>query len=239
MTGISAAQPKGSVTDIIRDGLTGAPQSYSQGGTQSSGTITFANIQTAGETITLNGIWVEYTAAASDATAAGTEADPLLVQIKASLELSLDETTIVLNDAGAPAAISVATYTNSATVLTITYDSNTTTGNTYTLVSSGDTVSAATLTGGQNTPDLLGDSENQTISLTQAGDQDFTIGSGSPFQRRTIALELKSGAGNAVISIAAFTDGSTVTLDTKNDYVQLQWIVDAWKVVGTSVSTIA
>lgn len=224
----------------IRSGVTGEAQSISQGGTQASGTITFADNPTATDTITLNGIYAEFTAAASDATAAGTVGDPLLINIKASTDLTLDEMLVVLNDAGAPAAAALATYTeDGATILTATYDTNGTVGNAFTLAASADTVSGATLTGGQDTGVIFLTTENNDISLTQSVDQDFTLADGVPSQRKTIALSLKSGAGNAVITPTNFTDGTTITLDTVNDYAELQFVVDAWKIVGVQVATVA
>ena len=223
----------------IAKGCTGFPSNLPEGGTQASGTVTFADNPTASDTLTLNGVYVEFTASPSDATTAGTVGDPLLINIKVSLDLTLDEMISILNNGSAPAAIQVATYTeNGATVLTITYDTNTYDGNLYTLVSSADTVSAATLEGGQGTGYISLTTENNEITLSQATDQDFILADGVAFQHKTIVLTAK-GAGSAVITPDNFTDGTTITLDTVNDYVKLEFIVDAWKVVGTSVATIA
>lgn len=222
----------------LRAGVGGKPITYTKGGEYASGSITFANNPTAADTITLNGIYVEFTSSSSDETAAGTEADPVLVNIKASLALTLDELVIVTN-AAAHDELIVATYSEDGTdTFNITYDTLTADGNDYTLAASADTVSAATLTGGQAAVAISLNSENITIALTDTNHQYFTLADGVPFQKKTIAMSAK-GTGNAVITPSNFTDGSTITLDTARDYVVLQFIVDKWKVVGTSVATIA
>jgi hypothetical protein len=227
-------------TVVIRAGKKGQPQTLVQGGAQATGAIDYATtLQVEGDTDVLNGVYVKYTAAASAPTATGTALDPILINIKVSVTLTLDEAATVLNNAGAPAAISVATYSNvGGTDLAISYDTNTVVGNTYTVVAAVGTPDAATLLGGQDTPTISLTTDSTDIALTQAGDQDFTLPSGVPFQQKVITMSAK-GAGNAVISVTSFTDGSTVTLDTANDYVVLTFIVDAWKVTGTSVATIA
>ena len=235
---ITEAQAKGSIPDILRDGVTGQPKLYTRGGDFALGDVTFGQIQVQDETITLDGIYVSFTSAASDGAAAGTALDPLLVNIKGSLDLTLDELVIVLQ-ATANATIAVATYAKSGTtILTIAYDTVGYAANAYTLAASIGTVSAATLEGGQDTPDLLGDSENVQINMDQSTDQAFSISDGREFQRRTILLAAK-GSANAVITPANFTDGTTITLDTALDYAQLQFLGGAWKVVGTQVATVA
>lgn len=223
----------------IRSGAGGEPKSFTQGGVLALGDITFADNPTAADTITLNGIYVEFTASASDETADGTAIDPILVNIKASLDLTLDELVIV-TQAAAHAALIVATYTKSGTtILVITYDTYGTAGNAYTLAASADTPSAATLEGGQEMGIIPLDTEHVTLSLTQDVDQYFTLADGVPFQRKTIAVALLSGSGNAVVTPANFTDGTTMTFDAVNEYAELQFIVDAWKVVGTDINTVA
>ena len=106
---------------------------------QATGTITFADNPTADvDSITLNGIPWTFTTAASGTTN---------TQVKASLALTLTELAANLQ-ASANASLTVATYTENGTVLTITYDAEGTNGNAYTLVASSDTVSGATLAGG-------------------------------------------------------------------------------------------
>jgi hypothetical protein len=222
----------------VLSGVGGAPKQYVKGGEYAYGTITFADDPTATDTITLNGSWIEFSASATDFGTAGTEADPYILQVTGTLATTLTNLATALNGS-ADTNLSVATYDGSSgTYLAITYDTLTTDGNAYTLVSSADTVSGATLTGGQAAEAITLDNEHIDVALTDTRDQYFTLASGKPFQRKTIAMSAK-GTGNAIITPAAFTDGTTITLDTANDYVELQFIVDAWKVVGTSVATIA
>lgn len=220
----------------IRAGRTGSPETLTNGGTQATGGVTYALIQVEGDTVTLNGIYAKYTAAASDATKAGTALDPLLINIKASLTLTLDEAAIVLN-AATHAELIVATYSNvGGLVLTVTYDTNTTTGNSYTLAASaGGTVSAATLTGGQDTVAVSLSTENTNLSLTQAVDQDLTLADGEEFQNKCILMITKSGAGNAVLTPANLAGGTTITYDTDKDYSILKFMDGEWyQVAGTA-----
>lgn len=238
MTDYISPYTQSKTSKAIRAGVTGKPQSLTKGGEYSYGTITFANDPTATDTITLNGSWVEFSASATDFTTAGTEADPYILQVTGTLGTTIDNLVTALNGS-ADTNLSVATYANSGdTILTITYDTFGSAGDAYTLAASSDTASGANLTGGDSTRAISLTTENTDIALTDTRDQYFTMADGVPFQRKTIAMSAK-GTGNAIITPTNFTDGTTITLDTANDYVELQFIVDAWKVVGTSVSTIA
>jgi hypothetical protein len=66
----------------LYNAISGAKEITGVGGRLAVGSIQFANIPTAGETITIGGIWFEAQAGASEAagTSAGTEADPHLFQ---------------------------------------------------------------------------------------------------------------------------------------------------------------
>lgn len=114
-------------------------------GVQATGTLTAGSNPVAAETIAVNGVTFTFIAGASTATD---------VQIKGTKELTMAEFASVLN-ASANASISVATYTVSGAILTVTYDAGGADGNAYTLANSSGTVaitrSAATLTGGSNT----------------------------------------------------------------------------------------
>lgn len=111
-------------------------------GTAASGTVTYVGNPTNGQTIILDG--VTWTFVTSGATGNQTN---LGVSLAATLtQLQLDLT------ASGNASIQLANYAVSTTVLTITYKTVGTAGNSYTLGAgtSGGTVSAATLTGGAN-----------------------------------------------------------------------------------------
>lgn len=66
----------------LYNAIAGAKQITGPGGRSAVGSIQFANIPTAGETVTIGGYWFEAQAGASEAagTSTGTEADPHLYQ---------------------------------------------------------------------------------------------------------------------------------------------------------------
>lgn len=220
----------------IRAGKTGAPELITQGGTFAGGNILFAAIPTAGDMVTLNGVVVEFTAAASDPTATGTALDPVLVNIKASLTLTLDEAVTVLNNAGAPTAVAVATYSNVAgTTLTVVYDTRGAVGNTYTLAASVATPSAATLTGGQDITQISVATENTKISLSQSVDQVIVLPNGDEAQNKTIYMIAKGGAGNAVVTPTNLAGGTTITFDADKEYSVLKFLDGQWvQIAGTA-----
>lgn len=220
----------------IRAGKTGTPEVIFQGGTYASGEIVFAAIPTAADTITLNGITVEFTAAASDATAAGSVADPVLVNIKADLTLTLDEAVLVLNDAGAPAAVQVATYSKGGgTKLLVVYDTMGEVGNTYALAASVATPSGVKLTGGQDVTQISVATENTKISLSQATNQAITLPDGDEAQNKTIYMIAKSGAGNAVVTPTNLAGGTTITFDADKEYSVLKFLDGEWtQIAGTA-----
>lgn len=225
-------------TAVIRAGKKGQPQSFTQGGAQATGSIAFADNPTAADTITLNSVWIEFSAAATDFTTAGTQLDPYILQIAVDLATTLTNLATALNGS-ANASLSVATYDGSSgTSLAITYDTNTTDGNLYTLAASADTPSGATLTGGQDTPALSLNTDSHTFTLTQAVDQDFTLASGSNFQEKTIILDAK-GAGNAVLTANLAGAATTCTFNTANDFVILKYMGGEWQTVVNSGCTIA
>jgi len=233
---ISAAVPPLSDVDSMRRGIGGAPVSYTQGGDFATGDITWSGIQVQDETITIDDVVILFTSAASDGAAAGTVADPLLVNIKGSLDLTLDELVIVLQ-ATANADIAKATYTKGGTtILNIDYDTVGTAGN-VTLAASIGTVSAATLEDGQDTPSITLDSENVTVALTQATDQAFILPDGVEFQKQTIVLTAKSG-GDLVCTPTTLTGGSTLTFDAADEFASLQFLGGTWQVISNT-STLA
>lgn len=220
----------------IRAGKTGVLETFTAGGTKASGGVTYALIQVAADTVTLNGVYARYTAAASDATKAGTLADPLLINIKASLTLTLDEAAIVLNAATHPSLV-VATYSNTGgTVLGVAYDSYGIIGNTYTLAASaGGTVSAATLTGGQDLAAVSIATEPTRFNLTQSVDQHATLANGDEAQRKLIYVGTRSGAGNVVVTPTAITGGTIITFNAAAMWCELRFIAGAWvKTAGTA-----
>lgn len=220
----------------IRAGKTGTAEVLTQGGVKASGGVTYALIQVANDTVTLNGIYARYTAAASDATKAGTVGDPLLINIKASLTLTLDEAAIVLN-AATHAGLIVATYSNSAgTKLAVVYDTFGIAGNTYTLAASaGGTVTAATLTGGQDMALVSITTEPTRFNLSQAVDQYGTLAAGDEAQCKLIYVGTRSGAGNFIVTPSSITGGTIITFNAAGMWCELRYIAGVWvKTAGTA-----
>ena len=110
-----------------------------------TGSITFSAQPAVNSTVTING--TAFTFVASGAT--GNQ-----VNIGANLAATMTALAVALN-ASVVAGVALATYTGTATALTMVYDVLGSTGNTFTLAASttpasNGTVSAATLTGGLN-----------------------------------------------------------------------------------------
>jgi len=219
----------------IRMGKTGEPATLVAGGVYATGTITFADNPTAADTITIDGVYIEFTAAASDATTAGTVGDPLLVNIKGSLPLTLDEILVVCNSGTVPAAMQLATYTeDGATILTITHDSYSVDGNAFALAASSDTPSGALLTGGQDIPDDRVTFGPTDFALTQSVDQNFQLGDGDETQRKFIYASALS-TGDAVVTPTNLTGGTTITFANTGEYSELRFLTGSWvQTAGTA-----
>jgi len=220
----------------FRAGKIGEPEVVAAGGTLASGTITFADNPTAADTITIDGVVVEFTAAASDATTAGTIGDPLLVNIKVSTDLTLDEILVVCNSGTVPAAMQLATYTeDGATILTITYDSYGLGGNLFTLAASSDTVSGAFLTGGQTLINLTVVDGPTDLALTQNVNQQMGLLDGDEAQRKFVFMSLQDGTGDAVITPDNLTGGTTITFGAVGEYSELRFMNGTWiQTAGTA-----
>jgi hypothetical protein len=126
----------------------GAPTSA--GTVAATGAITFSAQPAVNSTLTING--TVFTLVASGAV--GNQ-----VNIGANLAATLTALAVALN-ASVVAGVALATYTGTATALTMVHDTLGSTGNTFTLAASispasNGTVSAATLTGGLNSHTFL------------------------------------------------------------------------------------
>lgn len=129
-------QPQGA-TCLINFGATA--------GLQATGTLTAGANPLNTETIAVNGVTFTFVTGSSTSTN---------VHLGSTKEDTMTNFAAVLN-ASVNASISVATYTVSGAILTVTYDAGGTDGNAFTLADSSGTVaitrSAATLAGGSNT----------------------------------------------------------------------------------------
>ena len=223
--------------DALRAGKGCRPAVYTTGGDFAAGTITFADNPTATDTITLDGVYVEFTASASDDAAAGTVGDPLLVNIKGSLALTLDEVLVVLNGT-ANATVAAATYTEDGVdTLTITHDTVGTAGNAFTLAASADTVSGATLSGGEDSVALALTHEHIhfTIAAAQTLNQQFTLADGDEGQSLRLYFVTKQ-AGNVVVTPANLTGGTTITFDAVDEFSDLYFAGGAWQQLAGSAT---
>lgn len=219
----------------LRAGLGAKPSSNTKGGELARGSITFADNPTADDTVTFNGVVIKFSASATDFTTAGTALDPYILQIGVSLTATLDALATAMNGS-ANASLSVATYANSnGTVYTVVYDTYVTAGNAYTLAASADTVSGATLTGGQAKVAIDVNIENNDIAISDTYDQHFTLADGKEFQKKTIAMSAK-GTGNAVITPANFASGTTITFNTDADIWFGIFHNGAWKTVASDAT---
>lgn len=143
------------------------------GGVAASGTYTFTGNPTNGQNIVLNGVTWTFTTGV-----------PTTAQTKIGANTAVTLSTLALNlNASENASINVASYSASATVLTITYNTTGTGGNAYTLAvgTYGGAVSAATLAGGVNGSDL-----GATATLTVGPQTGTYPGDVAYFQQRRV-----------------------------------------------------
>lgn len=197
---------------------------------KATGTVTYSGNFSADDTVTING--VVFTAKASGAT--GNQ-----FNIGVDLAASLTALAAVLN-ASVVAAVALATYSVSSTVLTITYDAFGAAGNAFTLAASVGTRSAATLAGGHD-EDPIDITKASTFNLkTAAGTaMNFTLPDGKlSGQEVTIYMLAKGSGANAVVGGTFAAAATAATLDAADEFLHLKWLGGAWRVLtnGGSVS---
>ena len=143
------------------------------GGGFAHGTLTFATNPSAADTVTLNGdIWTFVTTVVASNQ----------VEIASTLALTLASLASQLNASG-DSQLTVASYAASSTVLTVTYNTAGTAGNSYTLAASAATPSAGTLTGGGSGG---GSPTAPTGTLTVGPETGTYPGSVAYFQQRRV-----------------------------------------------------
>src|SRR6185312_6578784 len=150
---------------------------------QASGSIAFSANPNDGDTVTLNSVvWTFKTIP--------TGADQ--TQIGATLALTLLTLVSDLNASGDP-SLSVATYGESGSSLTVVYDTPGTGGNSYTLAASAGTPSGANLTGGSTTGIGTFSFNNNGVFTANPAGGNFTeastsgAGTGATFQSAILA----------------------------------------------------
>jgi len=215
----------------LRAGRAGPAKSYSKGGEYGRGSVQFSADPTATDVIILNGVYIEFSASATDfSTPAGTLADPYIMQVTGTLATTVGNFVTALNGS-ANASLAVATYSynsgGAGDTLTIIYDTLAD-SSTYTIDTSGltaaPTAADTALTGGQAVVTLSDAYENIDIAITDSNHQYFTLADAPETTKKTILLSAKS-TGDAVISI----NGSNVTLSAANQYLKLQFLGGDWR----------
>jgi hypothetical protein len=205
-------------------GVFGADISFVEGA-KATGTFTLTDNPADGETIIINGITFTFKTTPTDET--------IQFEIKGDKGLTADEVAANLNDSArgsSNAAISVATYYSDATdTVTVTYNTQTSDGNAYTLaVGTADaTVSGATLTGGLNAKinRVAADFISRMNSGFQAG-QIIRVG-GSTSNDGSYTIE------SVAAGILTLADNTTLTAESAGASIDVTWgIPSDW--TGTS-----
>lgn len=193
------------VTQSQLDAILGATTT---GGAQATGTITFSGVPTAGQTVIVNGI--TFTVAASPATAyefaPGGTATAAATNLLAKLVAATD------------AELQVMSFSRSGAVITLTYGSTGTAGNSVTIAGTYRVGVAATgsvnLTAGNaadgNTFTINGKTYTFQTSLTNS-DGNVLIGGSATASIANLVAAITLGAGAGTTYAAATTAPSNVT----------------------------
>ena len=76
--------------------------------------------------------------------------------------------------------------------------------------------------------------EPTNFAIADASDQAFTLADGDEAQRKFLYMSAKGSTGNAVVTPANLTGGTTITFDTVGDYAELRFMGGSW--VATAVT---
>jgi len=227
--------------------LFGDNKKLTVGGQPAVGSIEFANIPANTETITIGDYTVEFTTGSSDATAAGTVADPLLVNIKGSLTLTIDELIVVLLAAtGTTGAwgylhpIDATALENvTDTTLQITFFPGKA-GNNIVLDGSAGDETIVQPTGGTAVPNISFEHKATVLDPTDsaANLEYYNLPNGEYVgQEVTIVVETLGASdtptitGNFKSNTTAYV---TMTFDVAEEFAKLIWTGSYWKPVHAS-----
>lgn len=78
--------------------------------------------------------------------------------------------------------------------------------------------------------------EPSNIAITQATNRALTLADGDETQRKFVYMTVKSGAGNAVLTPANLTGGTTITFDAVGEYAELRFVAGSWAVIATTAT---
>lgn len=70
--------------------------------------------------------------------------------------------------------------------------------------------------------------EPTQFNISSAGNQAFTLADGDETQRKLLYMTVKGSTGNAVVTPANLTGGTTITFDAVGDYSELRFVAGSW-----------
>lgn len=195
------------------------------GSRSAMGYITFSANPSVGHTITVNGTSFAFV---------GSGATGNQINIAGSLTGTIDNMVSVLN-ASALANVALATYSNvGGTQLLATVDLAGDQGNSFTLASSNVNGVVTAVAGGVS-PDTIDISKDSVIRLRTlaGGGFNYQLPNGENGQIVSLVFESKGGSANAVV-YGAFAGGAYAIFDTANEFLVVQWLAGAWRVIANS-----
>ena len=78
--------------------------------------------------------------------------------------------------------------------------------------------------------------EPSQLNIDDASNVAFTLADGDETQRKLIYMTGKADTGNAVLTPANLTGGTTITFDTVGEYALLRFLAGSWVVVATTAT---
>lgn len=219
---ISGAAPAG--IQALAAGLTGVPQVFANGARAATGKITFTDVPTAGDTLTINGHAIEFIANGESPVGQQVAVGGTAAATAAALDTYLGTATDTLLDGV------TFDYTGGNAYVDITYDVQSETGNDFTLATDCAvvTLSDATLTGGASASNIDVRSE-LTILNTTAGDaQYFVLPDGQDGQWHTFYFASKGAGANAIVTGTFASAADEATFDAEGEKLVVRWLGDAW-----------
>jgi len=78
--------------------------------------------------------------------------------------------------------------------------------------------------------------EPTQFSIAQGSNQAMTLADGDETQRKLMYMTVRGSTGNAVVTPANLTGGSTLTFDAVGEYAELRFIGGSWAVVASTAT---
>jgi hypothetical protein len=218
----------------IAAGKTGKPEVVTGSAVLGAGKIVFSANPIAATTTTING--TTFTWVASGAT--GKQ-----VNIGVDLSTSISNLITKLQADVALNALAAYTKTDTNTALTATMKVyglayNSTGATPFTLASTTATPTITAMTGNTEDVRLSLDTAAHDIQASLGVDHKINLDLGDDFQRKTIHLSVKGGAGGAVVT-GVFQGGTTLTFNAVGDFVDMMFLNGKWQVLTNVSVTLA